>query len=69
VATTSVPHRIVLGLEPEARAALARSASDHHRPVAYEAEHMVVEALIENGYLEAGSLPSDLGEYPHVVEG
>ena len=69
MATTSVPHRIVLGLEPDARAALVRSAGDHHRPVAYEAEHMVVEALIESGYLEAESLPSDPGEYPHADEG
>ena len=46
------PARIVLPLEPEAREALARSAGDNHRPVHYEAEHLVVRGLVEGGYLE-----------------
>ena len=49
---TTTPRRVVLPLEPEVREALARSAADNHRPVHYEAEHIVVLALIEQGYLE-----------------
>lgn len=67
MATPPIPQRINLGLDPEVRAALARSAGDHHRPVAYEAEHLVVEGLVANGYLERGAVQAEDTKAPKVA--